>query len=111
MYNKKNLDAFNLNMSTVLEFIYRNPQTSRIEIAHSTGITTATSIVGELLDKNLIIETGAEVQGALGSGRKRKVLILNPSAGFFLGIEFNMKGLFLSVTDACGNVVYNLKKD
>ena len=113
MYNKKNLDAFNLNMSTVLEFIYRNPQTSRIEIAHSTGITpaTITSIVGELLDKNLIIETGAEVQGALGSGRKRKVLILNPSAGFFLGIEFNMKGLFLSVTDACGNVVYNLKKE
>ena len=59
MYNKKNLDAFNLNMSTVLEFIYRNPQTSRIEIAHSTGITpaTITSIVGELLDKNLIIES------------------------------------------------------
>lgn len=113
MHNKKNLDAFNLNMSTVLEFIYRNPQTSRIEIAHSTGITpaTITSIVAELLDKNLVIETGAEVQGTLGSGRKRKVLRLNPSAGFFLGLEFNMKGFFLSVTDACGNVIYNLKKE
>lgn len=112
MNKEKAADAFQQNKSTVLEFIYRHPQTSRIEIANSTGITpaTITNIVTELLESKILIETGAEIQSTVGSGRKRKVLTLNPEIGQFLGVEFNLKGFSITATDLCGNVIATLKQ-
>lgn len=112
MNKEKAADAFQLNKSTVLEFIYRNPKTSRIEIANSTGITpaTITNIVTDLMESKLLIETGAEVQSTVGSGRKRKVLTLNADAGQFLGLEFNLNGFFITATDLSGNVIATLEQ-
>lgn len=101
---KKNSEAYKLNYSNVLEFIYRNKETSRIEIANDTGLTpaTITHIVSEMIENNLLVETGDEVRGGKGSGRNRKLLKLNEEFAYFLGIEINMKGLFFMLTNLVG---------
>lgn len=112
MKKHTNLDSFNLNLSSILEYIYRNPLTSRIEISNFTGITpaTTTSIVSYLLEKNIIFETGEEVSKTNGSGRKRKVLTLNKDYGILIGLEFNLNGFFIIATDICGNCLYSISK-
>ena len=104
---KKDSEVYIQNVSSVLEFIYRNPRTSRIEISQATGLTPAavTNIVAELMNKDWIKETGDEVSFVNGSGRRRKVLTLNNSIGYLLGVEFNMKGIFVTITDILGNVI------
>lgn len=106
MYKKKS-DVYSQHVSSVLEFIYRKQKTSRIEIANATGLTPAlmTAITGDLMEQNLIIETGDEISSAPGSGRKRKLLTLNPSAGYLVGIELNMRGIFFTVTDLAGQIL------
>ncbi|MGL4372739.1 MAG: ROK family transcriptional regulator [Turicibacter sp.] len=103
----KNLDSFNFNLSTILEYLYRNPYTSRIEISNATGITpaTVTSTISHLLEQNVIFETGEETSNTIGSGRKRKVITLNKNFGFLIGVDFNLTGFFTTITDICGNTI------
>lgn len=109
---KKDSEVYIQNVSSVLEFIYRNPKTSRIEISNATGLTPAaiTNIISELINKEWILETGDEISVINGSGRRRKVLTLNEKTGYLLGLEFNMNGLFISVTDILGNTISNYCK-
>ena len=90
---KKQSDIYKNHVASVLEFIYRTGQTSRIEIANNTGLTPAlmTSITADLMEKEEIMETGDEISGISGSGRKRKLLTLNAAAGYLLGIEINIQ--------------------
>lgn len=106
MYKKKS-DVYSQHVSSVLEFIYRKQKTSRIEIANATGLTPAlmTEITGDLKSQNLIVEIGDEISNAPGSGRKRKLLTLNASAGYLIGIELNMRGIFFVITDLSGKVI------
>ena len=104
---KKQSDIYKNHVASVLEFIYRAGQTSRIEIANNTGLTPAliTSITADLMKKEEIMETGDEISGNSGSGRKRKLLTLNASSGYLLGIEINMRGIFIALTDLVGTVI------
>ena len=104
---KKQSDIYKNHVASVLEFIYRAGQTSRIEIANNTGLTPAlmTSITADLMEKGQIMETGDEISGISGSGRKRKLLTLNASSGYLLGIEINMRGIFIALTDLVGTVI------
>lgn len=54
--------AFLQNRATILEFLYRNPATSRTDIVNETGLTpaTTTNIIKELSEQSLIYETGDE---------------------------------------------------
>lgn len=105
---KKNSDAYKVNYSTVLEFIYRNKETSRIEISNATRLTPAaiTHIVSEMIENRTLIETGDEVRGKKGSGRSRKLLKLNEDFAYLLGIEINMKGIFFNLTNLIGETVF-----
>ena len=105
--DKKKSDVYSQHVSSVLEFIYRKQKTSRIEIANATGLTPAlmTEITGDLKSQNLIVEIGDEISNAPGSGRKRKLLTLNASAGYLIGIELNMRGIFFVITDLSGKVI------
>ena len=104
---KKDSHTHIQNMAVVLEFIYRNPKTSRIEISNASGLTpaTITNIMNDLLAKGWVLETGDVKSGVPGSGRRRKVLILNEEIGYFVGVEINMKGIFAVVTDILGKIV------
>lgn len=104
---KKQSDVYKNHVASVLEFIYRRQSTSRIEIANNTGLTPAllTSITADLMERNFVVETGDEISGISGSGRKRKLLTLNASSGYLLGVEINMRGIFVALTDLVGTIV------
>lgn len=105
--NKKKSNVYPQHVSSVLEFIYRNENASRIGIANATGLTPAliTSISSDLMEQHLIIETGDEFSRLPGSGRKRKLLTLNPAAGYLVGVEINMTGIFATLTDLMGHII------
>lgn len=103
---KKTSETYLQNKAKVLEFIYRAKETSRIEISNETQLTPAsiTHIVADLIDEKKVEETGDEIRDIKGSGRSRKLLTINKSNNLFIGLEINMKGIFLSVTNAIGEV-------
>src|SRR5699024_4674386 len=103
---KKTSETYLQNKAKVLEFIYRVRETSRIEISKETQLTPAsiTYIVADLIKENKIEETGDEIRDIKGSGRSRKLLTIHKSNNLLIGLEINMKGIFLSVTNAIGEV-------
>ncbi|EIP8077950.1 ROK family transcriptional regulator, partial [Enterococcus faecalis] len=91
--------------------LYRHPKTSRIEISKLTGLTpaTITKIIGDLIDENIVIETGDEISGNTGSGRKQKIIKLNENKAIFIGVEVNVKGIFAVATNLIGEVLIEEK--
>lgn len=108
---KKTSETYLQNRAKVLEFLYRARETSRIEISNETQLTPAsiTHIIADLIEENKVEETGDEIRDIKGSGRSRKLLTIHKSNRFFIGLEINMKGIFLSVTNAIGEVQSNYK--
>ncbi|WP_142356632.1 MarR family transcriptional regulator, partial [Streptococcus pneumoniae] len=91
--------AFLQNRATILEFLYRNPATSRTDIVNETGLTpaTTTNIIKELSEQSLIYETGDEFSEFSGSGRRRKTISITDNIPYVVGgIEINVLGIFLS---------------
>ncbi len=105
---KKNSDVYAQHISSVLEFMYRNRRTSRIEISQATHLTPAliTAITNDLTEQGWIAETGDEISHLPGSGRKRKLLTLKPFALYVIGIEINLRGIFVRLTDTLGNALH-----
>lgn len=89
----------------ILETIFRHKQTSRTLISKELGITpaTVTHTLSYLLSIQKVIETGNHVRALKGSGRSRRLITLNKDYKYFIGIEINMKGIFLTSTDTLGN--------
>ena len=111
MTQKSIAEVFSKNRSTVIQHLYRHPKTSRIEISKLTGLTpaTITKITGELIDENIIIETGDEVNKNTGSGRKQKIIKLNENKAVVIGVEVNVKGIFAVATNLIGKVLVEEK--
>ncbi|MCI6699670.1 MAG: ROK family protein [Lachnospiraceae bacterium] len=81
--NKKNYQR-----NRVINFVRVNEDASKADIHNATGysMTTVIGLADELLSENLIYEekcTDSRI------GRKPTWLRLNPSAGYFVGLEFN----------------------
>lgn len=104
MTQKNITEIYLKNRSIVIQHLYRHPETSRIEISKLTGLTpaTITKITGELIDENIVIETGNEVSGNSGSGRKQKIIKLNKDNAVFIGVEVNVNGIFAVATNLIG---------
>lgn len=67
----------------------------------NTSIPTITKLVGELIDDGFLEDMGK--QGTNG-GRRPSIYGLNPSAGYFVGIEVRKDGLSVAVTDFKGRI-------
>ncbi len=80
------LDLRRINRSTVLRRIYLDRSVSRQELSELSGLSSATvtNVVAELLQEGIVIESGIE---ASQGGRPRSILTINPSHGYFLGVE------------------------
>lgn len=101
--------AFLQNRATILEFLYRNPATSRTDIVNETGLTpaTTTNIIKELSEQSLIYETGDEFSEFSGSGRRRKTISITDNIPYVVGgIEINVLGIFLSLCDLQGKTLF-----
>ncbi|MDG5471856.1 ROK family protein [Jeotgalibacillus sp. ET6] len=96
------------NKSLVLQYIKKNTPISRADIAKATGLnkSTVSSLVSELLEENLIYESGP---GESSGGRRPVMLYFNGQAGFSIGVDLGVNYLLGILTDLNGKIIYEEK--
>jgi len=100
-----------LNQSTVLNMIRLREPISRAEIAKLTKLTppTVSSLVSELIEKNLITEEQA-ASSKMG-GRKPIMLRINYAAHYIIGVYAASEIVRAILTTMDGKVISDAKKD
>lgn len=98
------------NLSLVLRLIHTQSPVSRAQLAVITGLnkSTVSSLVDELLARNLVHETGSNTGGA---GRPATLLEMNPQAGSIIGVELGVDFVSVAVTDFLGNILWRRRED
>lgn len=98
------------NLSLVLRLINTQSPISRAQLAVITGLnkSTISSLVDELLERNLILETGSNTGG---TGRPATLLEMNPHAGSIIGVELGVDFVSVAVTDLLGNILWRRRED
>jgi len=93
------------NRKLVIEKLVELRETSRVELAKTTTLNKATvsSVVTELIDKNIIIETDEKLKT---SGRSAKVIALNKNAGRIISIELLTNAVYGVVANLYGEILY-----
>ena len=93
------------NRSKVLKILRSESQISRKDISDRLGLTKSaiTGIISELMDENIIIETGCQETGAIG--RNKIQLELNKSYGYVLGLSICETYLTLLLTNILGETI------
>ncbi|WP_085524691.1 ROK family transcriptional regulator [Tuberibacillus sp. Marseille-P3662] len=96
------------NKSLVLETIKDRSPISRAETSNLTGLNkgTVSSLVNELLEEQLIYESGP---GESSGGRRPVMLLFNQLAGYSIGIDLGVNYLFGILTDLQGNIHHEEK--
>ncbi len=92
------------NTSLVFQTITQQEPISRADIAGQSGLNKATvsSLVNELLEKELVYESGP---GESSGGRRPVLLHFNSTAGYSIGIDLGVNYVLGVVTDLKGNIV------
>nr|WP_306821496.1 ROK family transcriptional regulator [Metabacillus litoralis] len=92
------------NTLLVFQTITNEEPISRADIAQQTGLNKATvsSLVNELLTKNLIYESGP---GESSGGRRPVLLHYNVNAGYSIGIDLGVNYILGVVTDLKGKIL------
>ena len=67
-----------------------------------TSIPTTTKLVGELLEDGLLMDMG---KVGTNGGRRPSIYGLNPSAGYFVGVDIRRRFISFAVTDFKGTLV------
>jgi glucokinase-like ROK family protein len=98
------------NLSLVLRLIHSQSPVSRAQLAIITGLnkSTVSSLVDELLERNLVHEIGNNSGGA---GRPATLLEVNPQAGNIIGVELGVDFVSVAVTDFLGNILWRKRED
>lgn len=93
------------NKEIVLRKITELAPLSRAEIAERSGLnkTTVSSLVNELIDEELIYESGP---GESSGGRRPVMLLFNEKAGYSIGVDIGVNYILGIVTDLVGNVIF-----
>lgn len=99
-----------LNQSTVLNMIRLKEPISRAEIAKQTNLTppTVSSLVSELIEKNLIKEEQSTTSKA--GGRKPIMLRINYSAHYIIGVYAASEVVRVILTTMDGKIIENYVK-
>ncbi len=94
-----------MNLSTVLRFIYNGAPLSRSQLAGKTGLnkSTISSLVEDLLDRRLIHETGIN---SAGKGRPATLLEVNPQAGAVVAVELGVDFVGAALVDFAGKILW-----
>ncbi|MBG6060132.1 putative NBD/HSP70 family sugar kinase [Cryobacterium sp. MP_M5] len=93
------------NRAVILDVIRRSSEgISRVEVAQRTGLSaqTASNVCRRLLDDGYICETGTIISGV---GKPRRILQLNPSGCFAVGIHLDPSVISVVLIDLAGTVV------
>nr|WP_285848035.1 MULTISPECIES: ROK family transcriptional regulator [unclassified Mesobacillus] len=92
------------NKALVLSLIIEKETISRADIAGVTGLnkTTVSSLVNELLEEDLIYESGP---GVSSGGRRPVILHFNKKAGYAIGIDIGVNYILAVLTDLKGQII------
>lgn len=92
-----------INLSTVLRYLYASESLSRARLASRIGLnkTTISSLVEELLQRGLIREVGLDNSGG---GRPAMLLDINPGAGFVVGVALGVDFISVVLADFVGEI-------
>ena len=95
------------NKSLVLQIIKDQAPLSRADISQRSGLnkSTVSSLVSELLDEELVNETGP---GESSGGRRPVMLLFNQLAGYSIGIDLGVNYILGVLTDLQGNIIQEL---
>ena len=98
------------NKSIVLKYIQDCSPLSRADIAQKSGLNkgTVSSLVAELLEEQLILETGP---GVSSGGRRPVMLSFNQGAGYSIGIDLGVNYILGVLTDLQGNILEKVQKN
>jgi glucokinase-like ROK family protein len=98
------------NLSMALRLIHRQSPISRAQVAQATGLnkSTVSSLVDDLIERNLVHETG---MNSTGAGRPATMLELNPQAGNIIGVELGGDFVSVAITDFLGNIIWRKRED
>jgi predicted NBD/HSP70 family sugar kinase len=97
-----------MNRLRVIETLYRQPATSRAELARSTGLSRATvSTLVEELGRAGIVEEHADPDESRprNTGRPPILLSLVPGAAYAVGLDFGHQHIRVAVCDLSGEPV------
>ncbi len=98
---------YDFKKNRILNLIrYADSGISRYDISKLTGysIATISEIVSNLITDNFVI---SQVDPVSKVGRKPLNLYLNPRAGYFIGIEFNIQKMYCVVLNFVGEILYS----
>lgn len=100
------------NEQRVIQIINQQPNISRVELSHKTGLTKATisSIVNQMVDSRLILEIGAGSSSSVG-GRKPILLKINKKAGISLSIDLGYNYIYAMSTFLDGEIIEETKNN
>src|ERR1043166_8085990 len=90
-----------MNRLRVIETLYRDPGTSRFDLATSTGLSRATvsSLVDELRGAGIVEESDHADERPRNTGRPPILLSLVPDTAFAVGLDFGHDHIRVAV---CG---------
>ena len=95
-----------MNRLRVIETLYREPATSRFDLATRTGLSRATvsSLVDELRSAGVVEEHGSSSgdERPRNTGRPPILLSLVPDAAFAVGLDFGHQHIRVAVCDLSG---------
>ncbi len=110
---KKGINLENVkikNKSTILKLLNDQGAMSRKDIAHKVSLTPAsvTMLCAELMNDNILIETGS-IDGANKVGRKKVMVSINYNYKSILSITIEKKYTYIFVCDLKGDVITHKK--
>ncbi|MFH8473968.1 ROK family transcriptional regulator [Streptomyces sp. NPDC018000] len=91
----------------VLAELRRSGALSRAELSRRTGLpkTTLFSIVAGLLEAGVLVEQAADDTAGRGVGRPATRVVLNPSAGLYVGLDIGRSRMHLVIVNTSHEVV------
>lgn len=94
-----------INKAIVLQTLRHRSPLSRSDLAQLTGLnkTTISSLVSELLDEQLLYESGP---GQSKGGRRPVMLHFNGNAGYAIGIDLGVNYMVGIITDLNGKILH-----
>lgn len=94
-----------IKLSAVLRFLYHEAPLSRSQLALKTGLnkSTVSSLVEDLLARNLVCETGIN---SAGKGRPATLLEINPQAGAVIAVELGVDFVSAATIDFKGRILW-----
>jgi predicted NBD/HSP70 family sugar kinase len=105
------------NRRRVVEELQRRGTASRADLARITGLSrsTVSSLVGELQDSGLVVETAATAGDGDGraqaQGRPPVLLTLDRTAGAVVGIDFGHVDVHVAVADLARTILAERRRD